>query len=143
MTRVGVAVLGAALAVGSLAGCGGDGGGDGLSSSSGGGSGGGDVTLPEDVVAVGTDPAEVTALDNTFDDQGIRIAPGTTVRWTNRGHQDHDVVPAEGEGWGVDIGDFAPGDVYEHTFDQPGTYSYYCTIHGTPSRGMVGAVVVE
>lgn len=98
---------------------------------------------PEDVVDVDTDPADVRAIDNTFDADAIRVAAGTTVRWTNRGRQDHDVVPAEGDAWGVPVEDFAPGAVYEHTFDQPGTYSYYCTIHGTATRGMVGAVVVE
>jgi plastocyanin len=98
---------------------------------------------PEDVVDVDTDPADVRAIDNTFDAEAIRVPAGTTVRWTNRGRQDHDVVPAEGDAWGVPVEDFAPGAVYEHTFDQPGTYSYYCTIHGTAARGMVGAVVVE
>ena len=100
-------------------------------------------SVPEDVVDVDTDPAEVTALDNTFDDEAIRVRAGTTVRWTNRGRQDHDIAPAEGQDWGADVGDFAPGAVYEHTFDRPGTYSYYCTIHGTAARGMVGVVVVD
>lgn len=134
------------------AGCGDDAGGEGLSSSPGGdggdggeagGGGGSDLTVPEEVVAVEGDPAEVTALDNTFDEQAIRVEAGTTVRWTNRGRQDHDVVPAEGDGWGVALADFAPGQVYEHTFERPGTYHYYCTVHGTETRGMVGVVVVE
>ena len=108
------------------------------------GDGGGEQPPPpEDVVDVDTNPADVRAIDNTFDAEAIRVPAGTTVRWTNEGRQDHDVVPAEGDGWGVPVEDFAPGAVYEHTFDQPGTYSYYCTIHGTASRGMVGAVVVE
>ena len=129
-----------------LAGCGGgdgdDDAGDGLSSSSGESAGPGD-SVPEDVVAIETDPADVTALDNTFDDEAIQVRPGTTVRWTNRGRQDHDIAPAEGDGWGVGVDDFAPDDVYEHTFDRPGTYNYYCTIHGTAARGMVGVIVVE
>jgi plastocyanin len=126
-----------------LAGCGGDDdAGDGLSSSSGESSGSGEP-VPEDVVAVDTDPADVTALDNTFDGEAIRVPAGTTVRWTNRGRQDHDIAPAEGNDWGVDVADFGPDQVYEHTFDRPGTYNYYCTIHGTASRGMVGVVVVD
>ncbi len=149
--RVGatVAVVVAALA---LASCGtGSGSGDGLSSSSGESSAGqsGQAshaeagTVPDDVVAVDTDPAEITALDNTFDERAIRVRAGTTVRWTNHGHQDHDIVPAEGRDWGVDAGDFGPGATYEHRFDRPGTYNYYCTIHGTAARGMVGVVVVN
>jgi plastocyanin len=139
-TWVGATVVVVALA---LAGCGGDDDtGDGLSSSSGESAGSGE-SVPEDVVAIDTDPADVTALDNTFDDEAIQVRPGTTVRWTNRGRQDHDVIPAEGDGWGVDVGDFGPGATYEHTFTEPGTYNYDCTIHGTAAAGMVGVVVVE
>lgn len=150
MGRAGIRVVGAVVAVVALAstGCGGDAeDGAGLSSSSGesgsGGSGASGGSVPEDVVVIDTDPAEVTALDNTFDDEAIRVGAGTTVRWTNRGRQDHDIAPAEGDGWGVGVDDFAPDDVYEHTFARPGTYNYYCTIHGTAARGMVGVVVVE
>lgn len=32
---------------------------------------------------------------------------------------------------------------YELTFDTPGTYRYYCALHGDPEGGMVGDVVVE
>jgi len=32
---------------------------------------------------------------------------------------------------------------YELTFDTPGTYRYYCPIHGDPQGGMIGDVVVE
>ena len=139
--RVGAAFVVVALG---LAACGGDDdAGNGLSSSSGESGSGGGTTVPEDVVAIDTDPADVTALDNTFDDEAIRVRAGTTVRWTNHGRQDHDIAPAEGHDWGADVGDFAPGDVYEHTFDRPGTYNYYCTIHGTAARGMVGVVVVD
>jgi plastocyanin len=135
-----------ALALAPLAACGGgdDDGGDRLSSSSGGSdSNDAGAATPEHVVAIDTDPADVTALDNTFDDEAIRVRAGTTVRWTNHGRQDHDIAPAEGHDWGADVGDFAPGAVYEHTFDRPGTYNYYCTIHGTAARGMVGVVVVD
>jgi plastocyanin len=148
-------LVAALLLLGALAGCGGDEGGDGLASAegesageSGGGSGDGGeegpaLTVPDDLEVVEGPEADVTAIDNTFDAQGVSVAPGTTVRWTNRGRQDHDVIPAEGDEWGVDVGDFAPGDVYEHTFTEPGTYNYYCTIHGTAAAGMVGVVVVE
>lgn len=146
--RVGATVVVVALGLAplGLAACGGDDDGAGLSSSSGessSGESGAGGSVPEDVVAIDTDPADVTALDNTFDDEAIRVRAGTTVRWTNRGRQDHDIAPAEGDGWGAEVADFAPGAVYEHTFDRPGTYNYYCTIHGTAARGMVGVVVVD
>jgi plastocyanin len=127
-----------AVAALALPACGGD---DDDAGGDAGGSGGG--TVPDDVVAIDDDPAEVDALDNSFDAPAIRVPTGTTVRWTNAGQQDHDVVPAGGDGWGVEADGFHPGDVYEHTFDEPGAYGYYCTIHGTADRGMIGVVVVE
>jgi plastocyanin len=97
----------------------------------------------EDVVVVDGSPADVKVLDNSFNDENIQIAPGTKVVWTNDGRQDHDIVPAEGEAFGVEPDDFGPDAVYEHTFDEPGTYKYYCSLHGTPVAGMVGAIVVK
>jgi plastocyanin len=102
-----------------------------------------DVTLPDEMVELTTEPAEVRAIDNSFDAPGVKVAAGTTVRWTNAGRQDHDVIPAEGSEWGAEVEAFHPGDTYEHTFEEPGTYNYYCTIHGTAAKGMVGVVVVE
>jgi plastocyanin len=100
----------------------------------------------EDVVVIEGSEAEVDSLDNSFNPQNIQVAPGTTVVWENKGRTDHDIVPAgedqPGE-WGVDRSAFGPGDVYEHTFEEPGIYRYYCTLHGTDEAGMIGAVVVD
>ena len=35
-----------------------------------------------------------------------------------------------------------PKATYSHVFDQPGTYAYFCTIHGTATAGMIGTIVV-
>jgi plastocyanin len=137
-----------------LAACGGDDDGGGLAGGAGGtgddgtaeATGDPDVTLPDEVVDLDGDPAEVRAIDNSFDPVGARVPAGTTVRWTNAGRQDHDVVPVgdpTAAEWGADVEHFHPGDTYEHTFTEPGTYNYYCTIHGTEAKGMVGVVVVE
>jgi plastocyanin len=98
--------------------------------------------VPDDVVVVDGADAQVIALDNTFRAADVQVKPGTTVTWTNRGRNGHDVRPAEGDAWGVDADGFAPGDVYTTTFDRPGVYHYYCSIHGTAASGMVGTVVV-
>lgn len=96
----------------------------------------------EDVVVVPGPTADVDVRDNTFDAENIQVSAGAEVVWTNNGRQDHDIVPAENDGWGVEPADFVPDDVYEHTFDEPGTYRYYCSLHGTADAGMTGAVVV-
>ena len=81
----------------------------------------------------------VSSLDNIFRIAQIEVRPGTTVVWSNRGRNQHDVVPAEGGGWGVGADEFQPGDAYSYTFDQPGTFTW--SIAGYP--GLTGTVTVS
>ena len=141
-----LALLALLLAAGGAAACGGDdGGGDGGLASGDDGGGEGDVPtgVPDDVVVLEGGEVDVQALDNTFRAQSVQVRPDTTVTWTNVGRNEHDVLPVEGDAWGVEVDGFQPGDVYSHTFDDPGVYHYYCSIHGTTTAGMIGAVVVE
>lgn len=85
----------------------------------------------------------VRAADNRFIAEEVRVRAGTEIVWTNTGRNPHDVVPAEGNGWGVALDAFAPGSEYRRVFSEPGTYAYYCTIHGTAGAGMKGVVIVE
>lgn len=86
---------------------------------------------------------DVVALDNSFRAETIEVAAGTAVRWDNRGRNDHNVLPTdESQPWGVPTEEFLPGDDYTWVFDEPGTYPYYCSIHGTKDVGMVGTVIV-
>lgn len=88
---------------------------------------------------------EVEAVDNVFRPETIEIEPGTEVRWVNKGRNDHDVTPTELElgDWGIKLADFEPGVTYSHVFTEPGEYPYYCTAHGTKTRGMIGKIVVS
>src|SRR5918999_1317660 len=88
-----------------------------------GGGGGGGAEVSEEGVAF--EPAEVT------------IGVGETVTWTNNDSVPHDVTAdsfSSGEPGGM-----APGDTFEHTFEEAGTFDYTCTVH----PGMDGSVVVE
>lgn len=96
-----------------------------------------------DVTPVSGDLVTITARDNEFDIENVQVAAGTTVVWVNEGQQDHNILTVEGDDWGVEVTDFQPDATYEHTFDEPGTYRYYCSLHGTEDVGMVGAIVVE
>jgi plastocyanin len=120
--RAGIVLVGMVLSLGAASGCGDD--------------GGGPVELVEGVML------EIDSLDNTFRPGEVEIVAGTEVRWTNTGRNDHNVLPVEGDDWGAEVDDFAPGDTYAHRFTEPGTYPYYCSLHGTTTRGMVGTVVV-
>ena len=85
---------------------------------------------------------KVDAIDNTFRPESIEVPAGTEVEWTNVGRSSHDVLPVDEDDWGAPAGSFEPDDVYRHRFVEPGTYAYYCSLHGTTTQGMVGTVVV-
>jgi len=130
---VGVVAMGALL----LGGCGAD-----TTASA---TGAGDV--PD--ASAGAQPAgaqagEVTiaAVDNVFKADTITVTAGAKVTWTNAGRNDHNIKPVDTGQFGVDTGSFKPGSTYTATFSTPGTYHYYCSIHGTKDRGMIGTVEV-
>jgi plastocyanin len=84
----------------------------------------------------------VDAVDNAFRRAEITVAPGTEVVWTNKGRSEHDVMPVDGGDWGVAPSAFGPDVTYSYRFTEPGTYAYYCTLHGTKTKGMIGTVTV-
>ena len=98
------------------------------------------------VTVVGEAPvgASVAALDNVFQTLGASFRVGEEVIFANGGRNDHNILPSNGDtSWGVAKDDFTPGDEYRHTFTEPGTYEFYCSIHGTDKVGMIGTVTVE
>jgi plastocyanin len=100
-----------------LAGCGG-----------GGGGGGGADAAPV------TGVTEVAAKDNRFTPAAIQVPAGTEVTWKfEDGFVPHDVKAD-----GFSSGEPQRKGTFTHTFDQPGTYAYRCTLHD----GMKGRVVV-
>ena len=88
---------------------------------------------------------EVQARDNNFVDPYIEISAGTEVTFANKGRNQHNVLPVEdGAFQPLESEDFTPGTEGTVTFVEPGVYPYYCSLHGTTTKGMVGAVrVVE
>jgi plastocyanin len=88
----------------------------------------------------------VSSIDNSFRPEVLEIAAGTEVVFTNDGRNDHDVIqsglPDGAPDWGVVAADFAPRDEYRVVFEVPGSYPYYCSIHGTAQAGMVGEIIV-
>jgi plastocyanin len=89
-------------------------------------------TSIEDVTPV-AGVTEVRIKDSKFEPRVIAVPVGTEVTWTfDDGSVRHDVT---GDGWGSDI---ESSGTYAHTFDEPGTYDYRCTLHA----GMDGRVIV-
>jgi plastocyanin len=83
--------------------------------------------------AAPAEPGTVAVRDNVFVPKTVEISAGDTVTWNWEGSALHNVV---GDGFQSETqksGDF------EHTFDDPGTYDYVCTLH----PGMTGKVEVS
>lgn len=81
--------------------------------------------------------ALIAARDGSFDRADIEVEAGTTVEWRNAGTHTHHLV-REFDGVTVDE-DLPPGRTETATFDRPGTFAYFCTIHPE----MVGTVTVD
>jgi plastocyanin len=102
-----------------------------------------DLTDVEFTDLTGKDEVTVVARDNSFAPEYIEVSAGTEVLFDNKGEQGHNVIPAtEGAFTPIDTGDFEPGDSGTVTFTEPGDYSYYCSLHGTATKGMTGAIRV-
>lgn len=69
---------------------------------------------------------EIDITDFSFGGSEMRVPPGTTVRWINRDPVGHTVTPDDGA-WGSPL--IGPGEVFEHTFSEPGEYPYHCIPH--------------
>jgi plastocyanin len=108
------------------------------------------LTADGDVAVVGAEVTIAADADATADEGAagdvIRIAGfafsgatevpvGTTVTVVNEDGSDHTWTADDGT---FSSGNLAPGDTFEFTFDEPGTYTYACRIH--PS--MVGTITV-
>ena len=72
------------------------------------------------------DDMTVSIQDFSFSPAQITVAPGTTVTWTNEGPSPHTTTADDGT-W--DSGTMEQGEDFSFTFDEPGTYTYHCSIH--------------
>ena len=101
-----------------------------------------DATAEADLGAAAESGMAEVALRNTaFQPNEITIPAGTTVRWTNEDTVLHTVDSGTRDAPTTDFtsGDLEQGGTFEHTFDTPGTYPYFCAIH----PGMEGVITVE
>jgi len=90
-------------------------------------------------------------VDTAFEPEGITVAVGSTIVWKQIGLQPHSVTAAD------ETFDSSPncspiktdkclgqGDGYRVEFTEPGSYDYYCRVHGLPDgTGMTGTITVE
>lgn len=95
------------------------------------------------LLAVGALPAraedtQVTIDNFTFSPAQITVAEGTRVTWTNRDDIPHTVTDSANPR-AIKSPPLDTGDSFAFTFDKPGAYHYFCSLH----PHMQGTVVVE
>ena len=94
-------------------------------------------------VGNGTPPPNgVYMVNTTYNPNNLTVAAGTTVTWTNQDPFQHAVVYSSGPD-SVFTNTIPVGGTFQHIFTSPGTYSYYCAIHGTPTTGMHATVTAQ
>ncbi len=78
---------------------------------------------------------EVRILGRTYIPGTITVTAGTTVTWTNEDSEDHTVTSDDG----IFNDSLSIYRSFSYTFNEPGTFSYYCE----PHPEMLGKVIVE
>ena len=77
--------------------------------------------------------------DNVFAPANITVEPGTTVTWVQSGDNPHTTTSYDGL-WDSGMIEGGSEGTFSFTFEEPGTYDYYCIPH--EDLGMVGSVTV-
>jgi plastocyanin len=84
----------------------------------------------------------LTTGGNRFNPTRVVISAGTTVRFDWVGGF-HDVTSAGTPGFASSGAPTFGPKTYDVRFSTPGTYGYFCTVHGTATSGMHGSIVVQ
>ena len=95
------------------------------------------VSIPQGVASPGCETTDTCYLPYS-----LEINVGDTVMWSNDDSAAHTVSsgdPTEGVDGIFDSGLFMAGSTFEYTFDNAGTYSYFCMVH----PWMVGQIGVN
>jgi plastocyanin len=74
----------------------------------------------------------VSIGDNFYSPRSVSIDVGDTVTWVNNGQAQHSATASDGS---FDTGIFGPGGSRSHTFNQAGSFDYFCTVHGSAQSG--------
>ncbi len=82
----------------------------------------------DDVAAAGTG---VNIKDSRYDPGEIDVAVGDTVTFTNSDSFAHTVTSKKDQAFEFASGEFADGATFDLTFEEAGTFAYFCEIHPT------------
>jgi predicted lipoprotein with Yx(FWY)xxD motif/plastocyanin len=84
--------------------------------------------------------AQVGISGSRFSPNTLTVKKGTTVKWTNGGSSAHTVTADDGA---FQSDTLEAGGSFSFTFNEVGTFPYYCEIHGGKGgQGMSGVITV-
>lgn len=94
----------------------------------------------------GSNQATVAIVDYAFSPKHLNVTTGTTVIWNyGSGYSEHTVTSVgntTGSGSPLfNSGTLSPGQSYQHTFNNPGVYTYQCSFHYATYPAMANAWV--
>lgn len=86
----------------------------------------------------------ICAVNTAFSPATLTVQAGATITFHNADGFEHTTtsssVPTGATTWDRTL---SGGGETTMTLNTPGTYQYYCRIHGTPTTGMRGTIVVQ
>ena len=107
-----------------------------------GSSGGSEAASTATLAPVQSGEVAIAAEDNNFVPHDVTVTEGSEITWTNDGRNQHNIVAVDDTPFSVETARFEPGETYRWKASVPGTYRYYCSIHGTATAGMTGTIQV-
>jgi plastocyanin/uncharacterized membrane protein YozB (DUF420 family) len=85
-------------------------------------------------------PATVRITNFQFEPRELTIDAGTTVQWIDQ--TGRHTVNADDESFKSEV--LTAGGIFEHRFEAPGVYPYYCEFHGEKhGKEMAGVITVR
>ena len=98
------------------------------------------TSAPAGSTAASASRATVTITNFSFEPKELTVTPGTVVEWVDEKGR-HSVEADDGSFKSEAL---AAGGRFEHKFDRPGAYPYYCGFHGDKGgKDMAGVVTVS
>ena len=89
---------------------------------------------------IGTpDENEIFLLYKTFSPTSLTIKKGTTIKFINKDNANHSVTSGSGV---LNSGKIKSEDSYSYTFDNTGSYYFYCNYHSNNQQEN-GVIVVQ
>ncbi len=81
---------------------------------------------------------EIFLLYKTFSPTSLAVKKGTTITFTNKDNANHSITSSTGL---FDSGKIKNEDSFLHTFNDAGTYSFYCRYHSNQQEQ--GTIIVQ